>query len=57
MVESETNFSTEVIENYRGKVLKEDSVIGRSWSCAKLFIVQNCTENANEDVPLPVQNV
>ena len=29
----------------------------RSRSTAKLFIVQNHTENANADVPLTVENV
>ena len=31
---SETHFSREAIENYCGKVLKENSIIGRSWSSA-----------------------
>ena len=31
--------------------------IGRSWSSAKLFIVQNYTENANGDAPLTAENV
>ena len=35
------------MENYRGKVLKENTIIGISWSSEKLFMVQNCTENAN----------
>ena len=51
------HFSREAIENYCGKVLKENSIIGRSWKLCKLFIVQNYTENANEDVPLTVENV
>ena len=38
------------------KVLKENSIICRSWSSAKLFIVQY-TENANGYVPLTVVNV
>ena len=42
-------FSREAIENQRGKVLKENSIIGRDWSSAKLFIVQKYTENANGD--------
>ena len=29
------------------KVLKENSIFGRSWSSAKLFIMQNYTDNAN----------
>ena len=56
-VKSETQFSREAIENYRGKVLKENSIIGRNWGSAKLFIVQNYTDNANGDVPLTVENV
>ena len=39
------------------KVLKENSICGRSWSPAKLFIMQNYTDNANGDVPLTVENV
>ena len=46
-VELETHFCKEAIENYRGKVLMENFIIGRSWSPAKLFIVQNYAENAN----------
>ena len=56
-VKSETQFSWEAIENYRGKVLKENSIIDRNWGSAKLFIVQNYTDNANVDVPLTVENV
>ena len=41
----------------RGKVLKENSIIGRSWNSAKLFIVQNNTEKATRCVPLTVQNI
>ena len=51
-MKSKTHFSKE-----RGKVLKENSIISKSWSSAKLFIVQNCTENANGDVRLTVENV
>ena len=51
-VKSETHFSREPTEDQRGKVLKENSIIGRN-----LFIVQNYTENANGDVPLTVENV
>ena len=57
VVKSETNFSREDIENERCKVLKENSIIGRSWSSAKLFIVRNYTENANGYAPLTVENV
>ena len=40
-VKSETHFSREATD----------------WGSAKLFIVQNYTENANGDVPLTVENV
>ena len=53
-MKSETCFSREAIENERGKVLKKNFIIDRSWSSAKLFIVQDYTENANGDVPLMV---
>ena len=33
-------------------MLKENSIIGRSWSSAKLYIMQNYTDNANGDAPL-----
>ena len=39
------------------KVLKENSIIDKSWSSAKLRIVQNYTEDANGDVPLTLENV
>ena len=48
---------SEAIKNQLGKVLKEYSIIGRSWSSAKFLIVQNYTENANENVPLTIENV
>ena len=32
-------------------------MIGRSWSSAILFIMQNHTDNDNGDVPLTVENV
>ena len=40
-VKSETHLSRKAIENERGKVLKENAIIGRSWNPAKLSIVQN----------------
>ena len=40
MVKFLTHFSREAIENERGKVLKENSIVGRSWSSAKLFIMK-----------------
>ena len=36
-VKSETPFTRETVENKRGKVLKENSIIGRSWSSPKLW--------------------
>ena len=38
-MKSEADFSREAIENVRGKVSKESSIIDGSWSSAKLFIV------------------
>ena len=38
----------------RKKLHRTNSIIGRSWSPAKLFIVKNYTENANRDVLLTV---
>ena len=38
-MKSEADFSREAIENLRGKVSKESSIIDRSWGSAKLFIV------------------
>ena len=52
VVKSDTHFSKEANENLRGKVLKVNSIIDRSWSSRKLFIVQDYTKNSNEDVPL-----
>ena len=51
-VKSETYFIREAIEHQNGKVLKENSIIGRSWSSTKLFIMQNYNNNANGDMPL-----
>ena len=48
---------SEAIKNKLGKVLKENSIIGRSWSSVKLLIVQNYIENANENVPLTIENM
>ena len=56
-MKSETHFSREAIGNERVKVLKEDSIIDRSWSSAKLFIVKDHTENANGHVPLIVEDM
>ena len=56
-MKSEALFSSEAIEYKRGKVLKENSIICRRKSSAKLFIVQNYTENANGGTPLTVENV
>ena len=56
-VKSETHFNREAIGEKRDKVLKENSIIGRSWSSGKLYTVQNYIESANGDVPLTVENV
>ena len=47
----ETHFSSEAIRIKCCKVLKESFIIGRCWSSAKLFIMQNYIDNANGDVP------
>ena len=57
MVNSETHFVREFIKNERGKILKGNSMIGKSWNSAKLFIVHNYTKNANVYVLLIVENV
>ena len=56
-VKPEALFSREAIKVHRGKLLKENSIIARSWSSAKLFIVQNFTDNANGNAPLTGENV
>ena len=56
-VKSETHFCREAIENYYGKVLKENFIIGRTWSSAKLFILQHYTENANGGLPFPHEKI
>ena len=56
-VKSEWHFSREAIENKHHKVLNENSMIGRSWSSVKLFIMQNYTDNTNGDVTLTEENV
>ena len=56
-MKSETYFSRKSTDNYRGKALKENSITDKSWSSAKLFIMQNYTDNANGDAPLTVKNV
>ena len=56
-VKSEKHFSRETIANELGKVLKENSIIGRSWRSAKFFIMQNYSDGANGYVPLTVENV
>ena len=37
--------------------IKRNSIIGRSWSTAKLFIMENYTDKANGDVFLTVENM
>ena len=56
-VKSETYFSRESIENERSKVLKRNSIIGRSWCSEKLFIIKNYLDNAHGNVLLTVENV
>ena len=56
-MKSETHYNREVIKVQRGKVLKENSIIARRWSSAKLLIMQNYTDNANGNAPLTVENV
>ena len=55
-MKSETRFSREAIKVQRGKVVKENSIIARRWSSAKLSIMKNYTDNANGDVPLTVEH-
>ena len=55
-MKSGTYFSREAIENKSGKVLKENSIIGKR-SSGKLFIMQNYTDDANADVPLTAESV
>ena len=38
-VKCETQFSSEASNVLRGKVLKENFIIGRSWSSTKLFMM------------------
>ena len=38
------------------KVLKKNFITGRGWSSAKLFIMQNYTNNANGNVLLIAEN-
>ena len=38
-VKYETQFSSKTINVLRGKVLKENFIIGRTWSSAKLFMM------------------
>ena len=57
VVKFELYFWREAVENKCGKVLKQNTIIGKSWSSAKLFINQNYTDNPNGDVPLTVENV
>ena len=55
-VKAEIDFSRGAIKVWRGKVLKKNLIIGRSWSFSKLCIMQKYTHNANGDVPLTVEN-
>ena len=55
-VKSETHYRKEASKVWLGKVFKENSIIGRSWSSEKLFLMWNYTDNADGDVPLIVEN-
>ena len=54
-VDFEAHFDKEAIGNYRDKVLNENSIVGRSWSSANLFIMQNYNDNANRNISLAVE--
>ena len=56
-VKSEAAFIRGAIKVEHGKILKKISINGRSWSCAKLFIMQSYKDNANGDTPLTGENV
>ena len=47
----------EKLSKINRKFLKENSSIDRSLSSAKLFILQNYTDNANGNVPLTIENM
>ena len=57
MVKSEAHRSKEDIKNERGKELKENSIISRSWSSANLLIKKNFSDNAIGNVLLTVENL
>ena len=54
-VQLKNSFSDEKITS--GKVLKENSIIGRSWSSFKLFIMESYTDNPDRSAPLTVENM
>ena len=56
-VKSETHFSRVAIKVYRSKTVKENFIIDRSWSSAKLLTMLNYTDKANGDLSLTVENV
>ena len=56
-MESKKNFYRKAVKVERGKVLKENSIAGRTWSSGKLFVLKNNTTIANWNVPLIVENL
>ena len=54
---SKSYFKLEVLIFLSFLLLKENSIIGRSWSSANMFIMQNYIDNAIRNVPLTVDNV
>ena len=47
----------EELSKINRKLLRENSSIDRSLSSAKLFILQNYTDNANGNLPLTIENM
>ena len=56
-MESKKNFYRKAVKVERGKVLKENSIAGRTWSSGKLFVLKNNTTIANRNMPLIVENL
>ena len=56
-MEFKKNFYRKAVKVERGKVLKENSIAGRTWSSGKLFVLKNNTTIANWNVPLIVENL
>ena len=56
-MEFKKNFYRKAVKVERGKVLKENSIAGRTWSSGRLFVLKNNTTIANWNVPLIVENL